>query len=137
MILIILLFAYLVIVNLITYRAFATDKRYAIEKQQRTPEATLLFWAAIGGWLGAKIAQQRLRHKSYKQPFGHHLNHIGLMYALSFGTFIAATAVLFFLAPANQINEQPFQTSKLQVALDDSTLLKTSLRPPATRPEPR
>lgn len=137
MILIILFLVYLAIINLITYRAFANDKRYAIEKQQRTPEATLLFWAAIGGWVGAKIAQQRLRHKSYKQPFGHNLNHIGLMHALSIGTFIAATIALFFLAPPNQINEQAFQTSKLKIAIDDSTLLKTSLRPPATRPASR
>jgi uncharacterized membrane protein YsdA (DUF1294 family) len=128
---------YLVITNLITYRAFAKDKRYAIEKQQRTPEATLLFWAAIGGWLGAKIAQQRLRHKSYKQPFGYRLNNIGLLYTLSFGSFMAITTALLFLAPPDQINKSPIQASKLQATSNDNPLLKTSLRPPATRPASR
>jgi uncharacterized membrane protein YsdA (DUF1294 family) len=137
LILIIPLILYLVVTNLITYRAFANDKRYAIEKQQRTPEATLLFWAAIGGWFGAKIAQKRLLHKSSKQPFGSRLNDIGILYALSFGTFMAITTALFFLAPPDQINKPPIQASKLQAASNDSASLKTSLRPPATRPASR
>ncbi|MEH6520362.1 DUF1294 domain-containing protein [Sulfitobacter sp.] len=109
LILIIPLILYLVVTNLITYRAFANDKRYAIEKQQRTPEATLLFWAAIGGWFGAKIAQKRLRHKSSKQPFGSRLNDIGLLYTLSFGTFMVITTALFFLRRLTRSTSHQFR----------------------------
>lgn len=33
------------------------------------PEATLLLFGALGGWLGALAAQQLFRHKTQKQPF--------------------------------------------------------------------
>jgi uncharacterized membrane protein YsdA (DUF1294 family) len=130
MVLFILIFAYFACSNLITYRLFANDKRYAIEKQRRTPEATLLFWAAIGGWLGAKVAQNRLRHKSYKQPFGRRLNHIGFMYALSLGTFIISSAAIIVLAQDGRFNDQP----NTQIVSSGSTHLLISLRPPTSRP---
>ena len=68
--------AYLALINIKAYRAFAADKQKAIDKEWRTPEATLLFWALVGGWPGAKLAQRRLRHKTRKQPFGRKLNRI-------------------------------------------------------------
>ncbi len=65
--------AWLIIVNLATYAAFAIDKSRAIAGQarrvNRIPEATLLRLAAVGGSIGAIFAQQRLRHKTVKQPF--------------------------------------------------------------------
>jgi len=61
--------AYLVIVNLLTFGAFALDKAAAESNRRRTPEATLLALAFIGGSIGALAAQQVLRHKTRKQPF--------------------------------------------------------------------
>ena len=37
--------------------------------QQRTPEARLHLYELLGGWPGALVAQQKLRHKSSKQAF--------------------------------------------------------------------
>lgn len=130
MVLFISVSTYLLFTNLTTYRLFANDKRYAIEKQRRTPEATLLFWAAVGGWLGAKIAQNRLRHKSYKQPFGRRLNHIGFMYALSLGAFIISSAAIVVLAQDGRLNDQP----NTQIVSSGDTHLLISLRPPISRP---
>lgn len=60
--------AYL-IVSLITFIAYALDKSKAQRGVWRTPESTLHFLALIGGWPGAAIAQQVLRHKSKKKEF--------------------------------------------------------------------
>ena len=78
---------YLCAVNGLTFAAFAWDKYCARTKRWRIPEATLLNLALVGGSPGAKLAQRRLRHKSYKQPFGRQLNtiiglHICLMIVL-------------------------------------------------------
>jgi uncharacterized membrane protein YsdA (DUF1294 family) len=130
MVLFISVSTYLLFTNLITYRLFANDKRYAIERQRRTPEATLLFWAAVGGWLGAKIAQNRLRHKSYKQPFGRRLNHIGFMHALSLGTFIISSGAIIVMTEDGRLTNQP----NTQIVSSGSTHLLVSLRPPTSRP---
>lgn len=53
----------------ITFFAYALDKSAAITGSWRTPEKTLHMLAIAGGWPGALLAQQLLRHKSTKQPF--------------------------------------------------------------------
>ncbi|HEX6860538.1 MAG TPA: DUF1294 domain-containing protein [Caulobacteraceae bacterium] len=60
---------YLVAVNALTFIAFAQDKRAAVEGEWRVRESTLLGLAAIGGGLGAVVAQITLRHKTRKEPF--------------------------------------------------------------------
>ena len=57
------------IVSLITYIVYAMDKSAAREKRWRTSENTLHVLFLIGGWPGALIAQEKLRHKSKKQSF--------------------------------------------------------------------
>jgi len=52
-----------------TFLVYAKDKSAAGSNRQRTPEATLHFWAFIGGWPGALLAQHFLRHKSRKASF--------------------------------------------------------------------
>ena len=47
---------------------FASDKQRARAGLRRTPEATLLLFALIGG-LGAWMGQHLLRHKTRKEPF--------------------------------------------------------------------
>jgi len=52
-----------------TFIAYAADKSAAIRQSRRTPESTLHTLSLIGGWPGALLAQQLLRHKSTKQAF--------------------------------------------------------------------
>ena len=56
-------------VSLITYLAYAFDKSKAQRGKWRTQESTLHLLALIGGWPGAALAQQILRHKSTKTAF--------------------------------------------------------------------
>ncbi|MGH8315965.1 MAG: DUF1294 domain-containing protein [Steroidobacterales bacterium] len=49
--------------------AYAADKGAAERRRWRTMESTLQTMALIGGWPGAWIAQQDLRHKARKASF--------------------------------------------------------------------
>jgi uncharacterized membrane protein YsdA (DUF1294 family)/cold shock CspA family protein len=60
--------AYLVL-SVICLFVYAADKSAAKAGRWRTPESTLHFFALIGGWPGALLAQQLLRHKSNKPEF--------------------------------------------------------------------
>lgn len=55
--------------SLITFFAYGIDKVAAKDGASRTPEKTLHWLALVGGWPGALVAQQTLRHKSKKQSF--------------------------------------------------------------------
>ncbi len=55
--------------SMVTFFAYAQDKSSAAHGAWRTPESTLHFLSLAGGWPGALIAQQLLRHKSTKQEF--------------------------------------------------------------------
>lgn len=55
--------------SLATFIAYAIDKSAAQAGRWRTQEKTLHLLALIGGWPGALIAQNRLRHKSNKTSF--------------------------------------------------------------------
>jgi len=55
--------------SLVTIVFYAADKRAATAGTWRTPEATLLVLGLLGGWPGAIIAQQALRHKTRKRSF--------------------------------------------------------------------
>ena len=52
-----------------TFIAYWWDKLKAKAGKWRTPEATLQFMALLGGWPGALLAQNYLRHKSQKRAF--------------------------------------------------------------------
>lgn len=52
-----------------TFMAYAADKSAALRRARRTPERALHTLSLIGGWPGALLAQQWLRHKSTKQAF--------------------------------------------------------------------
>ncbi len=64
-----LIFVVYVAASLVTFVIYAIDKSAAKRGTRRTPENTLHLLALVGGWPGALIAQQKLRHKSQKQPF--------------------------------------------------------------------
>lgn len=57
------------IINAMTYWFYSQDKEAAQLDQRRVPENTLHILAFLGGWPAAWLAQQRLRHKTQKQPF--------------------------------------------------------------------
>lgn len=57
------------VVCVVTFFVYAKDKRAAINGNWRVPEKTLHILSVAGGWLGALIAQDKLRHKTQKQPF--------------------------------------------------------------------
>ncbi len=52
-----------------TFITYAADKSSAANRSWRTPESTLHGLALAGGWPGALLAQQILRHKSTKREF--------------------------------------------------------------------
>lgn len=60
---------YLVIINFVTFAAFAVDKIAAIERKSRIRIVTLLGLSFIGGSVGALIAMYLLRHKTRKDYF--------------------------------------------------------------------
>lgn len=57
------------VASTITFITYAIDKSAAQKSKWRTPEKTLHLMSLFGGWPGALIAQQTLRHKSSKAQF--------------------------------------------------------------------
>lgn len=57
------------VVSARTFVTYAFDKSAARRGEWRTQEGTLHLLALIGGWPGALVAQQWLRHKSSKAEF--------------------------------------------------------------------
>ena len=64
-----LLLIYYLIASIVTLIAYAIDKSAAIQGRRRISEKTLQLMALFGGWPGALLAQQWLRHKTQKQSF--------------------------------------------------------------------
>jgi len=57
------------IASFIAFIMYSVDKSAAKRGTWRTPESTLHWVSLLGGWPGALIAQQTLRHKSKKRSF--------------------------------------------------------------------
>lgn len=55
--------------SIVTFLVYANDKSNAQLGKRRTPEGTLHMLSIAGGWPGALLAQQFLRHKSVKAEF--------------------------------------------------------------------
>ncbi len=55
--------------SILAFVMYLADKRAARRRRWRTPENTLLLVGLIGGWPGAIVAQQLLRHKTRKLSF--------------------------------------------------------------------
>lgn len=64
-----LVVAWYAALGIITYGIYAKDKAAAQSGDWRTPESTLHVLSALGGWVGAMVAQTYLRHKSQKPEF--------------------------------------------------------------------
>ena len=57
------------VMSLLTFAVYAKDKAAARDRAWRVAESTLHALALAGGWPGALIAQQVLRHKTIKASF--------------------------------------------------------------------
>jgi len=55
--------------SLLTFIMYAVDKSAAQKNRWRTRERSLHALSLAGGWPGAILAQQKLRHKSKKRSF--------------------------------------------------------------------
>ena len=55
--------------SILTYAAYAWDKRKARRDEWRTPESTLHLLDLLGGWPGGWIARRQFRHKTAKLSF--------------------------------------------------------------------
>ena len=87
--------------SLLAFGLMFFDKRAAQNDGWRVPERTLLLWAFLGGVIGAKLAQQKFRHKTRKQPFGMCLNlalvvNVGLVVLLMIPSIREAVFDLLF-----------------------------------------
>ena len=60
---------WLVLVNLIAFVMYGLDKAYAKNGARRIPERSLLFWAWIGGSIGAFLGMKLFHHKTLKVKF--------------------------------------------------------------------
>ena len=55
--------------SLLCFALYAADKGAARAGRDRISESTLLSLGLVGGWPGAIVAQQALRHKTVKRAF--------------------------------------------------------------------
>lgn len=60
---------WLILVNLVAFILYGADKSYARKNARRIPEKTLLFWAWIGGSVGAFLGMKVFHHKTLKPKF--------------------------------------------------------------------
>lgn len=60
---------YLVLINAAGFLLMLADKRKAIKKKWRVPEATLMTVAAFGGSLGSLLGMYTFRHKTKHPKF--------------------------------------------------------------------
>ena len=71
--------------SLLTFVAYSIDKSAARQGRKRTSESSLLLLSFVGGWPGAIIAQQALRHKTVKYPFR---SYHAMVVALNIAAFL-------------------------------------------------
>lgn len=64
-----ILYIYLAIINVVAFAAYGWDKWKAQKSKWRTPESTLILFAAIGGALGAYAGMKCFRHKTQHKKF--------------------------------------------------------------------
>lgn len=84
------LLIYLLIINASAFLLMHMDKRRAIKKAWRIPEATLLGIAAMGGSLGAVIGMRLFRHKTLHLKFS-----VGLPLLLTLHIMLTVLLICF------------------------------------------
>lgn len=87
-------FIFICLISILTYWLYVKDKQAAQLGKRRVPEQTLHLLSLLGGWAAAGVAQQKLRHKTQKQPFRH----------IYFGTIALNLLLLIWLcSPFNRL----------------------------------
>lgn len=86
-----MLILYLILINAVTFLAFASDKQRAIRGAWRISEMTLFALSILGGSIGGILAMQIFRHKTKKWKF-----KFGLPVILA-----VQIAILIFTFPKN------------------------------------
>ena len=94
MVMMLFLLVYLVLVNGATYALYWHDKRTAIARTRRVPEAMLLWAGFLGGTPAALLAQHRLRHKLKKGRFQY---RFWTLTAVQFGILVFLPAPLLYM----------------------------------------
>ncbi len=98
--------AWLVAINIITFAEFGIDKRAAILRRQRTPEATLIKMCAMGGAFGGFLAMHCFHHKTRKPKFFISVPFIAMVYAAAIVAYIYFCHFgEFSLGASNQVAE--------------------------------
>jgi len=60
---------YLAVINIVTFLLFGIDKWKARRSKWRIEESTLLWWAALGGSIGAWLGMHVWHHKTLHRKF--------------------------------------------------------------------
>ena len=60
---------YLAVINVVTFFLYGIDKRKAKRSKWRIEESTLLWWAALGGSIGALLGMKVWHHKTLHKKF--------------------------------------------------------------------
>ena len=94
---------WLVFVNVFTFGLFAYDKYCAQHDKWRIPEAKLLFWAALGGALGAGLAMEICHHKTL---------HLKFKFGVPLLLFVQIILIGLFLTNPDNILEKFFEVIK-------------------------
>ena len=87
----VIILAYLIMINAAAFAAFAIDKHAAIKHKTRIREATLFGLALAGGSIGALGGMYAFRHKTQKKAF-----IIGIPLILLFQAAVLALVMIYF-----------------------------------------
>ncbi len=83
-----ILAAYLVAVNVVTFAIFAYDKYCAQHDKWRVSEFMLLMWTAIGGSVGAGAAMEICHHKTLHLKFKFGVPILLFLHIILIGVFV-------------------------------------------------
>ena len=87
----VIILAYLIMINAAAFAAFAIDKHAAIKHKTRIREATLFGLALAGGSIGALGGMYAFRHKTQKKAF-----IIGIPLILLFQAAVLALVLIYY-----------------------------------------
>lgn len=87
---IIILYAYLLVINLDGFLITRSDKRRAQRGKRRIPEAALFLTAVLGGGVGVYAAMKRYRHKTLHTSFT-----VGIPLIIFFEAVLITAALLW------------------------------------------
>lgn len=86
--------AFFVVMSIITFALYASDKKKAKQGARRIPEKTLLLFSFFGGAIGGFLAMQIKRHKTKAEHW-----YFTVVNILGIAWQLAALVVLFIFKP--------------------------------------